>query len=926
MTLQEFTSSHGLPENLPLDGAIHRFNLHGRNDGWWVGKQLPSGIFINAGSWKTGDEFSFVNGTGQGDFQREIQEMRAQNDKEKHEANLNAAIKCRKILKELKEINDFSHPYLVRKGFGKMSKPPELKHIYSQGEDLIVSMYNADHAFAICGFQRITPDVGKIGNKFFQRGAQTSGSYLTLPGPEGAKVIFAEGLSTALSIWLALNQACHVIVCFNAGNLLKVGLSLREKIKSKMFIAADDDWLNKKNAGMIAAKLAAEELGAGILIPPFKRNNPGEDEFSDWNDYHNYYGFGECTLELVHQIEYGASRKQITELACNIKPTTTISTDPIGEFIDSMKEHLLVNLIKSEKIPASPKTIADDPLMDDLYKEAENTRMLMSGDFYEKPPQTISDDPLMADVVEPSMGEIARDGYKQVVNDVEVITESGRTHTTPNGITINLKDNVYMDDGSCLAFKETGIYSTLKSIKIEPPKWMPAAKGKKVPTPPTQNSVASALADAYKPYLMREKKDVFAWLGTHWEELNADDLKSFIRNQSQSLMFGRASDKDLNAYYNIFRDKLPKVSDGQSFYMQLKNISNFRDGTLWLLGRGKESYLEFRPHVQSDLITWVLPYEYKAPRPVNEKFNAWLDRTFYGNEDAAGKIKAMRMLGGACLIPMFSCLGFFYGPAGTGKSTFAKLCMAFMGRGNFSTLPPEEMHGFQLETMINKRVNIVTDIAGGRVDKGIFKRFADKMEMHVNRKNKTAVDARLPLLHIFCGNELPVGMDCISTAMDRRIAIVEVNNQLAIADMQEDLELTILDHGAGAILDFFEQGLRDLCANGGRYFNPESGKAIFEEYKNEHPTRAFIEAIKKGEIKIDGDEVFLDENSKIYQPDLAKSFFEFSHQTGGKWTPTRHKFYRELRQLGYINIASHGKDYFKGIGRRIGVLNHGTQF
>lgn len=455
----------------------------------------------------------------------------------------------------------------------------------------------------------------------------------------------------------------------------------------------------------------------------------------------------------------------------------------------------------------------------------------------------------------------------------------------------------------------------LGAIQLMPLKWVKSEDGKP-PRKPAQDTVATALYSAYGRLLMREKADVFVWRGTHWKELDPRDFKHFIRRAAQTLMKRSANDKDLNAYYNLLLDKLDTVPEGQSFYKQLVNVANFQDGTLWMLGQGSGLHLEFKPHNSHDLITWALPYKYKAPRPANLIWDEWLERTFNNDPDRAGKVQALRMLAGACLIPMKPCLGFFYGPAGTGKSTFAKIAMRFVGENNYSSLPPEEMEGFMLETMINKRVNIVTDIAGGRVDKGIFKRFHDTMEVTINRKQRTGVKARLPALHLFCGNELPMGMDLVTNAMDRRVAIIEMLNALPADQMEDSIEERILAAGSGAILDFCEQGLKELCARGGKYLNPESGKAVLESHKKENPVREFIAAIENGDVLHEGATLEIVADLKISKPILGKLFCE--HVLGATTQNKKIKWmlYRDMTKLGYKTVASRGTDYYVGVGIR----------
>ena len=449
---------------------------------------------------------------------------------------------------------------------------------------------------------------------------------------------------------------------------------------------------------------------------------------------------------------------------------------------------------------------------------------------------------------------------------------------------------------------------------IRPLEWRRDKKGSLVR--PSQNQVGEALCDLYGDSLMRERREVFEWVGTHWVELEPVNFKHFIRAGGQVLLGGTATDKDLNAYFNIFMDKLECIPAGMSFYTQLPNISNFQDGTLRIAHSketgGSKKSLEFTEHRRTDFCTWALPYKYKAPRPKSQVLEEWLEKTFKGDQE---KLRALAQIGGACLIPVHPRLVFFHGPAGTGKSTFAKLCAKFIGPENHAECPPEDMHGFMMESLIGKRVNIVTDISGGRVDKGIFKRIQDNTGILVNRKGRLAVRATIPSLHLFCGNSLPKGIDGETDAMDRRVTIIEMDSTMKEEEMRFGFEEEILAEGQGALLDFFEKGLLDLIQSG-MFFNPKSGRNALKEWKKENnPIEQFLEDLERKEIE----GIRLKEDGKIKQLDLWESF--------QRWNSKNHfcgknHFYKKVRER-FVSTVLDGYPFFQGIavvGQGIGKM------
>lgn len=454
----------------------------------------------------------------------------------------------------------------------------------------------------------------------------------------------------------------------------------------------------------------------------------------------------------------------------------------------------------------------------------------------------------------------------------------------------------------------------LLRIPLTPIQWrtVPGKKGLQSPTP---DQVARGLDDAYGDLLLRYKKDIFLRTKTHWMELDEEDFTRFIRGRAQLLMSNLAGDKQLDGYVNLLIDKIPSTS--RNMYLQQPNLANFLDGTLEILQEKGKYSLHFREHRREDLLTWVLPYEYKAPRPANLIFSDWLNRSFENDPDKDGKIRALKQLAGACLVSLFPRTAFLYGVAGSGKSTFAKLCSAFVGPENRAGVQPGDMKpsNGMMQTLINKQVNIVTDISEEKINSVIFKQIEDRVEFHINRKYKAAVMAHIPALHMFCGNKLPRGIDGASDAMDRRISIVEflqVVKEIETGEHTREFEQVILSGGPGAVLDFMEEGLRDLCATGGIYFNPRTGVEHLKMWKrNNDPVARFFEAIAEGEFP----SINLHRDASIRCGGLWVAFQKYL-QDSRIWSDIgRNSFYDAVVKLGYPRKEDrHAVLHFHGVG------------
>jgi len=439
-------------------------------------------------------------------------------------------------------------------------------------------------------------------------------------------------------------------------------------------------------------------------------------------------------------------------------------------------------------------------------------------------------------------------------------------------------------------------------------------KGK--PIQPPHQVIADHLVRGLGDNFRRDKGDPFSWHGTHWRARDLINFKYYIQNTAQDLMGATAKQNDLSSVYSLFMNSAPALADNQSFYLQDPFLVNFLDGTLEIRRNAAGMFCKnFRKHSREDLLTWVLPYEYSAPRPKNNPWQDWLARAFWDDPDCAGKIQAMKQIGGACLVSAFPRLALFVGPGGTGKSTFAKLCMKFIGKDNYSSIPPHLIEGFHMESMINKQANIVTDIGKDRVGEAFLKLVEDNVPTPVNRKGKPIVFARMPAVHIFCANSLPPGIDGDTNAMDRRVTIIEFTHSMlgdGGVSYTRDYEDVLLSAGPGAILDFFEDGLDDLIASGGLYFNPESGVKKLEEWKSsESIITQFIEALVSGEIGPERAPLIIDADSKIIRSTLSRLLSEWA----GGMQPSRsvNKMFSELERRGFVQSKIHGRRFVHGI-------------
>ena len=220
-----------------------------------------------------------------------------------------------------------SHPYLTRKG---IVAPPGLR--LKDGR-LIVPAYDGS------GNLSTVQMIDDSGEKRFLKGGQVRGSSFTLTSSKSndeAPIYLAEGLATAVSIWLALEKSAEVRVCFSAGNLLPVALSVQQKYQMRdLIICADNDRFTPGNPGLTKALEAARAVDAKVTLPNFPEGVSG----TDFNDLHLASGLDEVRRQLGVFLENPDP------------PEPGLRVLTLGQFIDwpiPPREHLLYPILSEQ--------------------------------------------------------------------------------------------------------------------------------------------------------------------------------------------------------------------------------------------------------------------------------------------------------------------------------------------------------------------------------------------------------------------------------------------------------------------------------------------------------------------------------------------------------------------------------------------------
>jgi putative DNA primase/helicase len=275
--------------NITADGKLQRFHINGdkprSRNGWAVLFTAPlAGAF---GCWKRGVNEKWKP-IGQRNWTTEEWNQHWANMETASKARLaekdKVQAKCRKKAQAIWNkavIEDGRHPYILHKGI----KPFGVRR---DRDSLVVPLY--DGKGTLHGLQFIDSHA-----KRFLAGSAKTGHYFSIIGQQDNIILICEGYATGASIHEATGLT--VIVAFDAGNLLPVGLNIRNAFPvQKIIICADNDIGNEINIGRIKAQEAAAEINGDAIVPTFDNLS---QKPTDFNDLHRLEGLEVVKSQLL---------------------------------------------------------------------------------------------------------------------------------------------------------------------------------------------------------------------------------------------------------------------------------------------------------------------------------------------------------------------------------------------------------------------------------------------------------------------------------------------------------------------------------------------------------------------------------------------------------------------------------------------------
>ena len=188
---------------------------------------------------------------------------------------------------------------------------------------------------------------------------------------------------------------------------------------------------------------------------------------------------------------------------------------------------------------------------------------------------------------------------------------------------------------------------------------------------------------------------------------------------------------------------------------------------------------EFTEHNKEDYITWGLDFNYD-PRINPGPITKWIFRTQYDDES---RVQVLRAWLRACLVGHGHELQRFLeiiGPGGRGKSTFANLCCALVGAGNYAstTLNQLEQSRFELSSIKGKRMTLINDSERYGGSAQVFKALTGGDNLRYEEKMKNIGEPFVYMGMVMVAANEPIQTTDNTSGLIRRRLTVEFNRKL----------------------------------------------------------------------------------------------------------------------------------------------------
>lgn len=417
--------------------------------------------------------------------------------------------------------------------------------------------------------------------------------------------------------------------------------------------------------------------------------------------------------------------------------------------------------------------------------------------------------------------------------------------------------------------------------------------------------------------LIKQDNDLFYYRKGRWDLLSQrelDLLKTRIYKQYKNYGTYRAVENT----YKALMTYCPSVPESVNLFIPNPYCANFLNGSLHLLEDQEGMYyLEFKEHNKLDYLSYQIPMDFDESKEVSKALLELLDTIFEGDLDKEDKIYAIAEMFGAALMANFPRMFYLWGESGSGKSTLMKILRLMLGdTKNICSVQPKDFHGFNMETMAGKLVNMVTDVDYRTpIKDDIVKQIEDRVEFRIARKFKTDLRAPLPAVHIFGGNRLIKSQEGECETFERRWSLVKFNRKFT-GKKQRNIDSIVFNKDPEGVLAFAIMGLKRIIEKQG-YFT--TFKASNEDLKQWSMESDFIGQFLDECFNGDGEvSLVKHENAKIKRATLWAMFKDWQDEALvmrdriGKFS-----FFEAMSNKKFKVKILNGYRYFSGLGELI---------
>lgn len=392
----------------------------------------------------------------------------------------------------------------------------------------------------------------------------------------------------------------------------------------------------------------------------------------------------------------------------------------------------------------------------------------------------------------------------------------------------------------------------------------------------------AVLKDLEQYNVVRNHNDKFMkWGGSHWVEMNKNDIRSLISENYGHLDACKRS-SDINGILSI----LSYVVEQGIERRQVKGV-NFANGFL-------TQELKLIPHDPDYGMTYTLPFRYMEEEagkfPMFAKF---CNQSWGQDEDFEQKMEALQE---AICVTLFG-LGpryqrgiLLHGAPHSGKSQLLRIIESIVPAEAKCSVPPNSWGDkFLPAEMQNKILNVCGELSENKlIDGQMFKDIIDGAEMSGQRKNQPIFMFKPMVTHWFASNHMPKSADT-SAGFIRRWLFLTFHYPVKSTERITDLGDLIASEEREPIVAWAAQAMPRLLRNKG-YTLPASHTTLVNEFANiNNSVRYFLK--ESGKVKAGVEDGFASEMK------MFNAYTAFCMGAGGVRPVSATRFRAMMREL-----------------------------